>query len=735
MHVIAPFWATIDPDYQEGLAEAGDTAHYTVTINNIGENDDVYDLAVVSSAWTMVFPGGPSVSVPHGGSADFAIDVTVPPGTVPGVFDTGTFSVTSHGEPALILQGQIKTTCASQLGSIGGTITHDSSIPLAGAIISIDGTTLTDVSEANGTYFIANVPVGTYIVRCVAIGYNPSAQPGIVVEHSQTTTVNFDMLYPSISVDHLSINHQMNPDEQSTLNDAVTISNNGTGYLDYTVTVEAVTKLNRDIAILLVSDPTDGTTTSENYDAVYQAAITAAGYSSTLWNHDTQGSPTLADLTPYDVVVWYTGVSQGNAASDATLGHSAISLAEEATLTSWLDLGGKSLCLSGMWIAWNCIADANSSTQMASNLFDNYIQLTYPAENFSGWIVVDNTWTLTGQGGPIGGSENWPVAWVSAENYPDQLEPNPGGAAIFSWNESGTTHHQAGIQYDGSTFRTVLLGCPLEEIGTATEKSLLMNRMIDWFSELATTWLTVDPTEGRIIAGANQPLDLMFDTTGMTDGNYLARIHVASNDSDQPEIVVDVNLAVGNVPTVTPPLPTDTPGGPTITPTPPPTISPSAPPTATYTQIPNTSTPTPTSTPPPPPTSTPTVSNPSPTPGCTLLSTTLDMPSHMFSPGDDCGLNATVCNTNSYTLEDIPFFAILDVYSNYFFWPTWTNDVNWEVRDFPPQVTTIELLPPFIWPDVDSSADGLIFYGAMVTPEFDDLIGELGIWNFGYTYP
>jgi Zn-dependent metalloprotease/fibronectin type 3 domain-containing protein len=251
--------------------------------------------------------------------------------------------------------------------------------------------------------------------------------------------------------------------------------------------------------VLLVSDQTDGSVAPEYYDSVYTTAFTEYGTSYTVWDHDVQGEPALSDLQPFNVIFWITGVSGGTANTHATL-----SLAEEATLVQWLQLGGKNLVLSGFWIGWDCIADATNQVQIPSDLFDNYMQVTYPAANFSGWIVPTNSWVLSGQGGPIGGSGDWPINWVSAESYPDMYQPATGSASgIFAWNDGAATHEMAGIQTDGGTFKTVMLGCPVEQIGTADEKNLLVANILNWFSGLnyIVKWKMPHGQGGNAVAG------------------------------------------------------------------------------------------------------------------------------------------------------------------------------------------------------------------------------------------
>jgi fibronectin type 3 domain-containing protein len=237
-----------------------------------------------------------------------------------------------------------------------------------------------------------------------------------------------------------------------------------------------------ELNILLVSDPADEAITIENYDAVYTHGFETAGLAYTIWDHQTQGEPTLTDLQDYNCIFWYTATSGGSA-----LTHACLSLAEEQTLVDWMNLGDRFLCLSGIWIAWNCIADATAQQQVPSVLFDDYIKLDYPPENYGAWIYVTNSWFLDGLTNPVGADIDWPINWVSGENYPDQLESTvpASGNECFTWMDPNVSHHQGGISYDGGSFKTVFLACPVEQVGAEADKDLLIANILNWFGGAA----------------------------------------------------------------------------------------------------------------------------------------------------------------------------------------------------------------------------------------------------------
>lgn len=176
------------------------------------------------------------------------------------------------------------------------------------------------------------------------------------------------------------------------------------------------------------------------------------------------------------------------------------------------------------------------------------------------------------------------------------------------------------------------------------------------------------------------------------------------------------------VPTTTP---TDSPTQPTTTQTPP-SATPTASPVPSNTPIPASSTPTAEAT------ETPIMLTP--TPVCHFYGVTITMPSHFFRLNQQCWLNAEVCNPGPTSHAQVYLFVILEVYGSYFFYPLWTQDLQYSViNDFIPGYhQVIEAIPTFNWPPGTGYADRLLFIGGLTDPGITNLIGNLAIWEFGY---
>jgi Ca-activated chloride channel family protein len=84
-------------------------------------------------------------------------------------------------------------TDAAETGLIKGHVTFASSgAPLAGATITVQGTRLATTTDNAGTYVIANVPVGAYIVRAERTGA-PFVIQRVTVKTGQTTIADFKL--------------------------------------------------------------------------------------------------------------------------------------------------------------------------------------------------------------------------------------------------------------------------------------------------------------------------------------------------------------------------------------------------------------------------------------------------------------------------------------------------------------------------------------------------------------
>lgn len=90
-------------------------------------------------------------------------------------------------------------------GTITGTVRNTvPGVSLANAQISIPGTTLGAITNANGVFTITAVPVGTQVVRARLIGYQPSERT-VSVTAGATATVAFALPVSAIALDEIVV--------------------------------------------------------------------------------------------------------------------------------------------------------------------------------------------------------------------------------------------------------------------------------------------------------------------------------------------------------------------------------------------------------------------------------------------------------------------------------------------------------------------------------------------------
>ncbi|MBN1296745.1 hypothetical protein JXA80_08180, partial [bacterium] len=83
-------------------------------------------------------------------------------------------------------------------------------------------------------------------------------------------------------------------------------------------------------------------------------------------------------------------------------------------------------------------------------------------------------------------------------------------------------------------------------------------------------------------------------------------------------------------------------------------------------------------------------------------------------------------------VADVDLFVILDVYSMYWFYPAWSENVTWEDIPSLPPGNMIKSIFSFTWPSgLNGSADGLYFWGGLLVNGFE-LMGHIDYVTFGY---
>lgn len=269
-------------------------------------------------------------------------------------------------------------------------------------------------------------------------------------------------------------------------------------------------------------------------------------------------------------------------------------------------------------------------------------------------------------------------------------------------------------------------------------------------------------------ANVDLRFDIRADSSTSSEGFYLDDVMVCGNYSgfipqpSTPTVRPSATPTASPTPTTPPPTFTPTPMPNTATPTPTPTTevgtptntpitpthTPSPPPptdtptntptsTATHTPTPPFNTPTLTATPDPtntptgtataPPTATP---SPTPTTGGDLFELDLRLNKETFNAGDLFLLELDVIRSGSTVTVDQ--YLLLDVYGIFFFAPTWTETLNFEVKTYYDGFNDTTEIFRFTWPEVNGNATGLAFYAGCLYTGTADLIGNVDAVFFGY---
>lgn len=156
-----------------------------------------------------------------------------------------------------------------------------------------------------------------------------------------------------------------------------------------------------------------------------------------------------------------------------------------------------------------------------------------------------------------------------------------------------------------------------------------------------------------------------------------------------------------------------------------PTIAPTPTPTATPTSRPMTpppASPTPSSTPSPIPTAAP----------CITPHVEISMPSG-FHQGNLCFIDLDVCIPEPMASQQIPFsvIALLAVADQFYFFPSWSSEIDWETWTSNTVRFTVPVLPAFLWPPDIAPGNGQL-YAAIADEGVSDLISNIANTTFSW---
>jgi subtilisin family serine protease len=222
--------------------------------------------------------------------------------------------------------------------------------------------------------------------------------------------------------------------------------------------------------VLLVDDDWDFTADypdSQGGRPFYTTALDALGITYDVWDTVSMGTPTFADMGPYQAVIWFTGYDW----------QTPVTAEEEAELILYLDNGGNVLM---------------------SNQEQNYAFGLTPLLTDYFWVdsITDDV-TLLGTGGnpadplyaalgpyamdrPDEFGIYWPVDPQYVGPYDDEVYVKAGGFEPMLYTTDGAPN---GTRFEGSGFRTVYLAYPVEWLTDVGARADVLGTALGWFCE------------------------------------------------------------------------------------------------------------------------------------------------------------------------------------------------------------------------------------------------------------
>ncbi|HPQ41146.1 MAG TPA: C1 family peptidase [bacterium] len=116
------------------------------------------------------------------------------------------------------------------------------------------------------------------------------------------------------------------------------------------------------------------------------------------------------------------------------------------------------------------------------------------------------------------------------------------------------------------------------------------------------------------------------------------------------------------------------------------------------------------------------------------LGVTLAMPRTTYSPGDTFYLDVVLGNPG-VTIPDVPVCVLLEAGGQFFCWPGWTplsEQFDCCFLDIPLGRSTLHVISPFSWPQIPPADMEFVFWGALLNPEMNGILGHTDCLAWGY---
>ena len=100
-------------------------------------------------------------------------------------------------------------------GKIEGVIRGADGTGVSGANVVVQGTALGAAADANGHYFILNVPPGQYTLRASSVGFTTQVLTNVLVRSDQFVTLNFQLNAEAVGLNEIVVEAGRPPIDKS----------------------------------------------------------------------------------------------------------------------------------------------------------------------------------------------------------------------------------------------------------------------------------------------------------------------------------------------------------------------------------------------------------------------------------------------------------------------------------------------------------------------------------------
>ena len=431
----------------------GSTIHYTVTLRNIGNKDatgvTITDPIPANTSFVSADSGGTNaggttkwtgLTVPAAGQVSLHLDVKIDP-----ALKSGVTSIVDDGMTATSAEGP-STTGSQTVTPIAPPFAVKIS-PAAqtdGARVGqkvSDLITLTHLGFKTDSYTVASSG-GTFPVAILDSTCTNPLTTTPTVAAGGTTTVCVQTSVPSSAAD------------SATSTVTITATSTGSSTVSASATIKTIAVA---VDTLVVDDDAFVPSSSAPVDVnkYYTDALTANGIQFQLWDLGSDKNLPLNYLKSFKNVVWFTGNSYPSPLKNY-----------ESELKSYLDAG------NNLFVSGQDLLDQSGGT---TPFVANYLHVTWDGsetQNDKKTTHVNGiTGTITAGVGSVPIDDT-----VLQNNFMDEITPNGGATPIFTDDASQFD----GLSFSG-TYKVVFISFPMEEYGTAAQRTDLVHRVFTFF--------------------------------------------------------------------------------------------------------------------------------------------------------------------------------------------------------------------------------------------------------------